>query len=125
MLKSIEKVKEYFDIDKWQIGQPIVIADLAYQLSLVDGVSAIVPPEENDEESSVQDKPVIQVINKFTSAAGYSGNLYDIKTATKNGIVYPSADPSIFELKFPASDIEGRVIGDSTGTSETGQGGNY
>ena len=125
LLKSIEKVKEYFDIDKWQIGQPIVIADLAYQLSLVDGVSAIVPPEENDEESSVQDKPVIQVINKFTSAAGYSGNLYDIKTATKNGIVYPSADPSIFELKFPASDIEGRVSGDSTGTSETGQGGNY
>ena len=107
------------------MGQPIVIADLAYQLSLVDGVSAIVPPEENDEESSVQDKPVIQVINKFNSTAGYSGNLYDIKTATKNGIVYPSADPSIFELKFPASDIEGRVIGDSTGTSETGQGGNY
>ena len=125
LLKSIEKVKEYFDIDKWQIGQPIVIADLAYQISLVDGVSAIVPPEDNDEESSVQDKPVIQIINKFTSTAGYSGNLYDIKTATKNGIVYPSADPSIFELKFPASDIEGRVIGNSTGTSETGQGGNY
>ena len=125
LLKSIETVKEYFNIDKWQIGQPIVIADLAYQISLVDGVSAIVPPEDNDEESSVQDKPVIQIINKFTSTAGYSGNLYDIKTATKNGIVYPSADPSIFELKFPASDIEGRVIGNSTGTSETGQGGNY
>ena len=65
LLKSIERVKEYFQIDKWQIGQPIVIADLAYQLSLVDGVSAIVPPEDNDEDSSVQDKPVIQIINKF------------------------------------------------------------
>ena len=125
LLKSIEKVKEYFDIDKWQIGQPIVLADLAYQISLVDGVSAIVPPDDNDEDSSVQDKPVIQITNKFNSTAGYSGNLYDIRTATKNGIVYPSADPSIFELKYPASDIEGRCVGNSTGTSETGQGGNY
>ena len=43
------------------------------------------------------------------------GNLYDIKSATKEGVVYPSADPSIFELKFPGADIEGRVVGDSSG----------
>jgi|TARA_B100000900_G_scaffold408646_1_gene423259 hypothetical protein len=125
LLKAIEKVKEFFNIDKWQIAQPIVLADLAYQISLVDGVSAIVPPEDNDVDSSVQDKPVIQIVNKFSSTGGYSGNLYDIKTATKNGIVYPSADPSIFELKYPGSDIEGRCVGNSTGTSETGQGGSY
>jgi len=124
-LRAIEVVKDYFDIDKWQIGQPIVLADLAYKISIVDGVSAIVPPEDNDTDSSVQDKPVIQITNKYNSAAGYSGNLYDIKSATKNGIVYPSADPSIFELKYPGNDIEGRVVGDSTGTSETGQGGSY
>ena len=33
-------------------------------------------------------------------------------SASKDGVVYPSLDPSIFELKFPDSDIEGRVLGD-------------
>ena len=32
VLRAIQKVKEFFDIDKWQIGQPIVISDLAYQI---------------------------------------------------------------------------------------------
>ena len=43
---------------------------------------------------------------------GYSGNVYDITSATKDGIIYPSLDPSIFELKFPNTDIEGKVVGD-------------
>ena len=30
--------------------------------------------------------------------------------ATKKGVIYPSLDPSIFELKYPNSDINGRVI---------------
>ena len=50
--------------------------------------------------------------NKVRTADGYSGNVYDILSATKNGIVYPSLDPSIFELKFPNTDIEGKVVGD-------------
>jgi hypothetical protein len=33
-------------------------------------------------------------------------------TASRDGIIYPSLDPSIFELKFPNSDIEGKVVGD-------------
>ena len=33
-------------------------------------------------------------------------------SATKDGIVYPSLDPSIFELKRPNADIEGRVVWD-------------
>ena len=48
--------------------------------------------------------------NLFDMDAGYSGNVYDIKTATKNGIIYPSLDPSIFEIKYPNSDITGRVV---------------
>ena len=54
----------------------------------------------------------IVITNKYKSADGYSGNLYDIDSATKNGIIYPSLDPSIFELKYPGTDIEGRVVGD-------------
>jgi hypothetical protein len=53
------------------------------------------------------------ITNKYKVANGYSGNLYDIDAATKNGIIYPSLDPSIFELKYPGTDIEGRVVGDN------------
>ena len=32
------------------------------------------------------------------------------EVATKNKIVYPSQDPAIFEIKYPALDIRGRVV---------------
>ena len=110
VLKSIQRVKDFFNIDKWQIGQPIVLADLAYQISLVDGVSAVVPPEEDNPNGH----PVL-ITNKFKVGSGYSGNAYDIVGATRGGVVYPSLDPSCFELKYPNIDIEGRAVGNSTG----------
>ena len=108
LLRAIETVKTFFDIDRWQVNQPIVLSDLVYQLSLVDGVATIVPPVEDNKQSL----PIV-ITNKYKTANGYSGNLYDIDTATKNGIIYPSLDPSIFELKYPGIDIEGRVAGDT------------
>lgn len=110
VLRAIQKVKDFFNIDKWQIGQPIVLSDLAYQISLTDGVSAVVPPEDNNPSGL----PVL-IGNKFQESEGYSGNVYDIVSATKDGIVYPSLDPSCFELKFPNTDIEGRVVGNTSG----------
>ena len=38
-----------------------------------------------------------------------------MRSATKEGVIYPSMDPSCFELKFPNTDIEGRVVGDAAG----------
>ena len=115
VLQAVERVRTFFNVEKWQIGQPIVLADLAYQISLVDGVSAVVSPDEQDDETGAADKQPVQIINKSSVDSGYSGNLYDIKSATKEGVVYPSMDPSCFELKFPSIDIEGRVVGDSSG----------
>ena len=86
------------------------ITRIGLSLSIVDGVGAIVPPTQDNPKQL----PLL-ITNKFSSSAGYSGNIYDINYATKDGIVYPSLDPSIFELKYPNSDIEGRAIGDSTG----------
>ena len=108
ILKCIDKIKDFFNIDKWQINQPIVLSELVYKLSLVDGVATVVPPKEDNKQSL----PVL-ITNKYKAANGYSGNLYDIDAATKNGIIYPSLDPSIFELKYPGTDIEGRVAGDN------------
>ena len=110
VLRAIQKVRDFFNIDKWQIGQPIVLADLTYQLSLVDGVSAVVPPEEDNPNGHS-----VLITNKFKVSGGYSGNAYDMVGATKDGVVYPSLDPSCFELKFPNVDIEGRVVGNSSG----------
>ena len=109
LFKSIQKVKEFFQTEKWQIGQPIVLSDLAYQISLVDGVVSLVPPEINN-----PNKELILIENKNSTFHGdtYSDNIYDMLSATKDGIVYTSVDPSIFELKFPNSDIEGKVVGD-------------
>ena len=102
--------QEFFQIDKWQIGQPIILADLGYQISLTEGVSAVVPPDSDNPNGL----PVL-ITNKHSASSGYSGNVYDIATATKDGVVYPSMDPSCFELKLPATDIEGRVVGNAAG----------
>ena len=48
LLLSIQRVKDFFAPDKWQMNQPIVLSDLAYQVSLVDGVVSIVPPAVNN-----------------------------------------------------------------------------
>ena len=84
------------------------MSDIAYQISLVNGVASVVPPESEDNP----EKQIVVVTNKASAASGYSGNVYDVAQATKNGVVYPSKDPSMFELKYPDTDIEGRVVGE-------------
>ena len=106
LLRCIEAVKGYFDVDKWQMNQPIIVSDITYLLSLVEGVGSIVPPA----DGNPMGLPVV-ITNKWDKASNYSGNIYDIDSATKNGVVYPSLDPSIFELKFANTDIQGKVIG--------------
>ena len=107
LFRAIQQVKNFFATEKWQINQPIILSDLAYQISLVDGVVSIVPPETNNPQ-----KNLIVIENKHLTTDNYSGNVYDIDSASKDGVIYPSLDPSIFELKFPDTDIEGRVLGD-------------
>jgi len=54
-----ERVSEFFNIDNWQINQPIVLSDLGYEISLVDGVASVTD---------------IKIVNKFETSEGYSGN---------------------------------------------------
>ncbi len=94
LARCIQKLKDYFAIDKWQINQPIVHSEIMLALLGVKGVQTV-------------SNLVIQNLNNI--ADGYSDVLYDIAGATKNGITYPSLDPAIFEVKFPDRDIEGRI----------------
>ena len=113
LLNCVATVKDFFDIDRWQIGQPLVIADLVYEISLVDGVATVVNPEENNENNL----PIV-IENKYQTSKGYSGNFFDINSSLKGGILYPALDPSIFEVKFPNTDIRGKVLGDNLGVRE-------
>ena len=94
VLKCIDKLKQYFDIKRWQINQPIVISNVFTELDRVDGVQTVVN---------------VKFKNLYDQALGYSKNVYDLDSATKNGIIFPSLDPSIFEIKYPDNDILGRV----------------
>ena len=107
LMRAIDKVKNHFHPKRWQINQPIVISDIAYQVSLCKGVASVVPPTEDNPSNSM-----VLVQNKFRKESGYSGNVYDMDSATKDGVIYPSLDPCIFEVKFPDIDIEGKVVGD-------------
>jgi hypothetical protein len=111
LLRCIAAVQDFFNIDRWQIGQPIVLSDIAYELSLIDGVATVVPPKENNPNNLS-----MLIKNKYTLADGYSGNFYDIDSGMIEGILYPALDPSIFEVKYPNSDIQGKVLGDNLGT---------
>lgn len=86
------KIQEYLDVQKRSINQPINLTELYRQLDLVKGVQTV---------------KKVEITNK--AGGDYSQYGYDVKGATKNNIVYPSYDPSIFEIKFPDTDIRGRV----------------
>ena len=95
LLNSINKVQQFFNIDKWQIGQPIIQSELINTIIGVKGVQ------------SVQS---IIIKNKSGESLGYSKYKYDLKTATIDDIIYPSLDPCIFEVKYPNTDIKGQII---------------
>ena len=63
-----------------------------------------------DQVEGVQTVKNIEIINKYGESSGYSKYSYDIQGATLKNIIYPSLDPSIFEVKYPNADIQGRVV---------------
>jgi len=94
LLNCINAMKDYFNVDRWQINQPIILGEIANTLYQVPGVQTVTS---------------ISVTNKAGESLGYSKYKYDLDSATVNGVIYPSQDPSIFEVKYPNTDIKGRV----------------
>jgi hypothetical protein len=95
LLKCVSSLKDYFNIDRWQVNQPIIKSAITNIIGNVQGVQTVV---------------AATVRNIYNSDNGYSGNVYDLAPSTRNGIIYPSLDPSIFEVKYPNQDIRGRVV---------------
>ena len=105
LTQCIGAVQTYFQTRKWQINQPIILRELTILLDAVSGVQTVAN---------------IQIINKAGTNNGYSEYAYSIPGATQGGVIYPSLDPSIFEIKFPNDDIKGRVVSLGTGTFSYG-----
>ena len=95
IFRCITALQDYFDINKWQINQPIILRDITVLLDNIEGVQTV---------------NKVDIINKAGTTSGYSQYAYDIAGATQKNIIYPSLDPSIFELKYPNTDIKGRVV---------------
>jgi hypothetical protein len=92
----INALKTYFSIESWQINRPIIISEVMTTLLQIKGVQSVVK---------------LEVINKQDpTGVLYSTLGYDIPGATRNGNIYTSADPSIFEVRYPDTDIQGRVV---------------
>jgi len=93
--KCIDSLTNYFQIDKWQINEPILMKDLFILLDKVQGVQ------------TVQD---VQIVNLTGTSLGYSDFAYDVNGAMIDNVIYPSIDPMVFEVKNPNQDILGRVV---------------
>ena len=93
--KCLIELQTYFNINNWQVNEPIQISELFLLLDKVQGVQTV--------------KNVF-ISNKVGESLGYSKYAYDIPGATLNGVIYPSIDPMIFEVKYPTSDIKGKTV---------------
>jgi hypothetical protein len=93
LLQCTNTLIDYFNITKWNINQPINLSSIYTLLDKIKGVQAV----QN-----------VEIVNKV--GENYSQYGYDIKGATRSNIVYPSYDPMIFEVKFPTTDIKGKIV---------------
>jgi len=93
--KCLTALIELFDITKWQINQPIILRNINVLLDQITGVQTV---------------KQVTITNKAGISEGYSQYGYDVEGATQSGVIYPSIDPSIFEVKYPNKDISGRVV---------------
>jgi len=95
LLSCISELQNYFQIDKWQLNQPIFLKNLYIMLDKIKGVQTV---------------KNINIKNLAGTSIGYSQYAYDTTAATQNSVIYPSLDPSIFEIRYPSIDIKGKVV---------------
>jgi len=95
ILECLQILKDYFNIDNWEINQPIIVSEIYSALDNVSGVQTV---------------KTVNITNLSGEELGYSKYSYDISSATLNNVIYPSLDPCIFEVKNLDTDIQGRIV---------------
>mgnify|MGYP003108466852 CR=1 FL=1 len=95
LVQCISSLKDKLKTDKLSFTTPIYKTDLYTCIANIEGVQSVAK---------------VDVVNKFGSSGGYSSYRYNIENATFNDIIYPSLDPSVFEVTYPDQDIKGKVV---------------
>ena len=95
LTNCLTTVQQYFDIDNAQFCQPINLSRLELEISRVDGVQSV---------------NYLKLKNLTVRDGDYSPYEYNIQSATVDKVIYPSLDPSVFEVKYPTKDIVGKVL---------------
>ncbi len=127
-LKCIQKIIDYFNIDKMQFRQPIYISQLEYELMGVDGVRAVdyvcLTQSNNWKETNVAVgyfNPGLWLTEWSPGANGGSGDWvpsgqlgygykFSFEEAEQGGVILPPVTPSVFELKDPTINVKGKVL---------------
>jgi len=121
-LRCIQKIIDYFKIEKMQFNQPIIISQLEYELMDIDGVRSVNYVCVTQTEDYVgggegfEDGPLFtysyadNAITTDGGTAGY-GYAYNFPSALTNGIILPAnpTTPAVFELKNPRQNVKGVV----------------
>jgi hypothetical protein len=91
--ECIDALKDYFDIESWQMNQPINKTDLFALLAEVPGVLSVLRLNFETRTGAIDGR-------------SYSVTSYNLGKNTDNGIIY-CRENSIFEIRYPNRDITG------------------
>jgi hypothetical protein len=91
-----EVIKKYFNIDNFQIDQPVLIGELQNIIINTEGVHSLISLKINN-------------LAGFNQGVNYSSVKFDIQSNIDRGMLFPPRG-GIFELKLPNKNIIGRVI---------------
>lgn len=100
LLNVSRRVEEFFNMNRWELNQPILIGELIQYMDDAEGVVSITE---------------LDILNKYSEQDGYSNIKYDTSVNGENYsnekmVLYPPLDVGIFEMKFPLVDISGKHV---------------
>lgn len=129
-LLCIQKIIDYYHIDKMQFKQVLTTADIEYLLAGIPGVRSVNYVTITQNHDWTKDyygnkTPLFtpQLYDKVINSNGKVENLssngygyfykfqdfYGIGAVSGNGVILPSYDPAVFELKNPYTNVKGVV----------------
>tara|TARA_Y100001937_G_scaffold84151_1_gene113859 strand:- start:26444 stop:28624 length:2181 start_codon:yes stop_codon:yes gene_type:complete len=128
-LRCINKITEYFTIDKMQFRDVIYTSDLEYELMGLDGVRSVNFVQLTQNFNGLYNEVLDGIPNDLPLLYNFSMDGDNIGTVGYNwqydfaqfynptsgafvskGVVLPSVEPAVFELKKPTENIRGVVI---------------
>jgi hypothetical protein len=105
----INTIKDYMDIKKRYIGEDIFVGDIQKEVSKVDGVLNLIDLRVyNEYGKNYSSVMTPQQIKQFDGYGDKEENRDEIDLSASDYILITESD-SIFELKFPETDIKVRV----------------